>query len=301
MAAEKVSQDAPSVPRSGVAPTTRRALARAAFVQDLLGRIEAATGPWAVRFTHPDGAPVAEVLAVGGDLCLVRLVEGREPLGERLRQRHPEAATAIGAAVAKARAEGRPLGDALADLGAMPASLVREALLDQFVEGLGALAATEGGVREVGLSIGRSVSAPPSAFAPVEIYRRAMTVLAAPTDDLATRYFDQYAERAARAVLVGHGASAGGAPVVVATRGFELPSVAEATAVARHVDRMARPTALFAAGEAARAVHANGRGVDLIAIAGRDQSALFLGLDPITRPRVLDRLWRGDEAARRPG
>jgi hypothetical protein len=300
MAAEKSAPQ--TSPQRAPTPAARAAPpCRAALVQELLRRVEATTAAWAVRFTRGDDRPLGELLAVDGGLCLVRLAERREPLGELLRKRHPEAAGAIASALANARAEQRPLGAALADLGAVPSALVRDALLDQFAQGLVTIATAEGGPPvEVPLSVTRPVTTALSAFPPVEVQRRAIAALHTPLDDVAGRAFEEHSDRAKRAVLVLHGALAGGAPVVVAARGFTPRSVADCADLARWVDRVVRPTALVASGETPRVVRAGGVGCEVLGVASRAQCALFFGLDPLTRTRVLDRLWREDATRGRP-
>jgi hypothetical protein len=242
-----------------------------------------------MRFAGPDDRPVGEVLWSSGQLCLVALAEKRAPLGERLRERHPEMADAIRAALARAKSTRRPLGEALAELGAAPSEVVKDVLLDQFAEGLAALAGlSRGHLHEEAMSMHpERLAVSLSAFPALAVYWRTVPHVVPAAADVASRCFDELAPEAERAALIAYGPETGGAPLPVATRGFTPASVAELARLGRFVETIARPPALDLAGDVPTLVHLDRSDDGALGIAGPSHCALLVGVRPRVRAQAI--------------
>ena len=271
-----------SPPRS-----SRRARACADFIVDVLGRIEDTPDTQALRFTRMDDAPVGEILSTGGQLCLVS-AEGQISLGARLRERCPESAEAIREALQGARAQSRPLREALTSLGAMRSALVRDTLLDHFAEGLCALG-DAGDLVEGVHSSSRRLATIISAFPTIEVYWRAVSRLAPVVEDAAKACFDELGAEAERAVLISRTGAAEGTPLLVAVHGFAPTSVAEIARISRFTANMIRPPALAAAGIQPQVLCCAAQDDGILGIAAETQAALLVGVPAALRARAVGR------------
>lgn len=279
----------PSSCRRVLRRSTEVRLSPALFLSDLLGRIErSGTSTYSMLFEAGDERRLGEILISNREICLVALQDGGTSLGTRLLQRDPGVAEAAREALGRARAEGRPLADALAALGSATSERIRGALLELIAEGLSAIAcAAPRGLIETCLSASqRRVSSILSAFPVEEVYWRAVAQLAPPGGCAAARCYAELAELAASAVLV---APSEGEPVPIAARGLPSLSIAEILQLGRAVEQTACSPALLAAGLSPRLTLVKSSSDAILCVTSADRIALLTGLDTVAQARALGR------------
>lgn len=279
----------PSSYRRVLRRSTEVRLSPALFLLDLLGRIErSGTSVYSMLFETGAERPLGEILISNREICLVALQDGGIPLGARLLQRDPATAAAAREALGRARAEGRPLADALAALGSATSERIRGALLELIAEGLAAIAgASPLGLIETCLSASqRRVSSILSAFPVDEVYWRAVRQLVPPGDSAAVRCYVELAELAESAVLV---SSSEGEPVPIAARGLPSLSIAEILQLGRAALQTACSPALIAAGLAPRLTLLKSERDAILCVTSADRIALLTGFEPTKLARALGR------------
>ncbi len=277
----------------GVPSSRRRALSRfehkdlspESFILDLLSRIEASETPATVMFCSHDGTPFAELLTSPGRICLAALHEGQVPLGVRLAERSPERAIAIKQALVEAKASGRRLGEVLLELGAVSSAHIREAILDQIVEGVIEIArAARRGIIESAIAIEpQRPSSPSSAFEPMDVYFRAMRALASSNDDVAVRFYrDHEGSGDWGALLVRRDV-----PLLIEARGALVSTVQELGRASRVIEQIVRSPALIAAGVEPLITLIETSTDSFLCLATLDHIALVGGLSSEERARTL--------------
>jgi hypothetical protein len=278
-----------TAPTSGVrlsAVTANAGRSPATLLTGTLERVARTTGTELLAFSTPQSDRLGELLHSRGQVCLMRLKTGQLPLGQRLKERHPETAAAVGEALTVAKAEGRPLGDVLIGLGSVDSGKIREALLDQIADGFVELGrAAPSGVRESAASfIGRPLSSVLSGFSPAEIYWRTIPRLLPALDDAAGLAFEQLAGPCRKAVLF---SIDGDRLIPTQATGVDLGSLEGVVQIGRRVEQFAHAPALKSAGiEASMTVLRSPRGSVLLVLTP-DQIAMFGGLDQNGLGRAL--------------
>lgn len=255
---------------------------------DLLERIEATPETQAFILTRHDERTVGEIVSSDRHVCMVTLAEDQLPLSSRLRALDTPLSEAIRDALAKARLDGRPLGEALMALGAQARDVVRRALRDQFIEGIAMLARFEpDDLVEVVLSSSRRIPTLLTAFPPLDVYWGASSHFGSAVMDAAKRCFDELGSEVDRAALIACGPETGGASMLVGTRGFWPTSIAEVVKVGCLAERILRPPAFVASSEEPSVVSL-GRADDImLAIASTSHRALLVGVRPEIRAKAI--------------
>ena len=228
-----------------------------------------------VAFETTSAERVGEILFSRGEVCLVATSRGSMSLGARLSKQHPETATLVRRAVVSARAEGRPISDVIRDIGGADSERIREALLDQIVEGLCEISrVAPAGVVEQILSVStRHLSSVLAGFTPEAVYSRAVREIVPVVDDAASRCHAELAPGARMAVLCVRTA-AGVLPV--AHKGVPCESVRALLALGRSLEQIAAPAALMAADVQPSLLHF-GRGQDAVLIVSTGAQIAMLG------------------------
>lgn len=286
----------PPPPSSRVRPAVRREIVEARparFLLELLAGVERRAGAHSIAFDAPDGRRVGEVLTIDGQIGLVALAEGQIPLGVRLRDRNPGAALDVQRALKRARAEGRPIGSVLLEIGGVGAAEIRAAMLDQIADGLAEIArAAPGGLLELlaPLSARRATSLL-SAFAPAEAYWHAVRQLEPPLDDKAACCFRELAPQAGAAVLAAR-RSGDDAWLPVATAALAPLSLAEVEQLGQALAQIAQPPALSAAGITPELVVFRAESESVVCVCSGRQVAVLGGLDAMASVRVLGQACR---------
>jgi hypothetical protein len=250
----------------------------ARFLIETLERVSQTAGTELLAFSAGGGERLGELLHSGGQLCLMKLTKGQQPLGMRLQQRYPETAVAVSEALSIAREQGRPLGEVLLGLGKVASDKVREALLDQIADGFVEVgrAAIAGVSESCAMVNARRLSSVLSGFSPAEVYWRTMPRLLPPGDDAAGQCFDRLAVPGRMAVLL---SASGGSLFPIRSVGVELGSLAKVVLIGRRVEQLALAPALRSAGvEASLTVLGSSQGSVLL-VNGGGQIAMFGGLD----------------------
>ncbi len=258
----------------------------ATFLVDVLERAEASRSTELVAFETPSLDRIGELLFSHGEVCLVALSQGQVSLGSRLARLHPDTATVVRRAVAAARAEGRPLSDALAELEGADSQRIREALLDQIAEGLCELGrAAPDGLFESSLSAStRHLSSVLAGFPPAAVYWRAMPLLLPPVEDAAAACHRELAPGAGISVLLAR-TEEGCLPIVAS--GLPPGRVADIVALGRQIHQIADPPALLAADVRPSVVMLSVAGDAVLVVSTTRQIAMLGDLGQGGRQRAL--------------
>lgn len=247
---------------------------------ELLERVERMRGTQSITVAAADGRVVGEVLVSEGQVGLVALADGQMPLSARLRRRDPAAADSVQAALRRARAEGRPLGAVLHEIGGAEAAQIRGALLDQIAEGLATIAQEAAGGLEVwstplSTHSARSVL---SAFPAAEVYWRTVARILPACADAATRCLRAIDGHGGPSLLVA--VDAGGDVPIEASGGLEALPLADLAEARGALDAFARPPLLAVAGGEPRfSVRRAGAGDSIACVSSGAQVAILGGLD----------------------
>lgn len=228
-----------------------------------------------VAFETASAERIGEILFSRGELCLVATSRGSMSLGARLSRQHPETATLVRRAVVAARAEGRPISDVLRDIGGADSERIRDALLEQIVEGLCEISrVAPTGVVEQSLSVStRHLSSVLAGFSPAAVYSRAIPEIVPIVDDAASRCHNELAPSARMAILC---ARTEAGPLPVAHKGVPCESVRALLAMARSLEQIASPPALLAADVEPSLMHF-GRAQDAVIIVSTGAQIAMLG------------------------
>jgi len=262
------------------------------FLFELLAAIEDSRGTHSIAFMRDGGGLVGEVLTSGGQVRLVALADGQIPLGERLRQQNPAVAHSVARALRRARAEGRPLGEILIELGSVASDEIRAALLAQIADGLAAIArASSSTLAELTTPLSsRRLTSQLSSFPVAEIYWHAMAALAPPQDDPVGRCFQALAPLAGNAVLAARWLDRDDW-LPIAVSGLPQHSLSDVAQLGHDLAHAASPTASWTAGSVPRlSLLKSGQGSEAEAKASvaSDRHLLVLGgMDTATSMRVL--------------
>lgn len=289
----------PPPPSSRVRPAVRREIAEdrpARFLLDLLAGVERRAGAHSIAFDAPDGRRVGEVLTIDGQIGLVALAEGQIPLGVRLRDRNPRVALDVQRALKKARAEGRPIGSVLLEIGCVGAAEIRAAMLDQIADGLAEIArAAPGGLLELlaPLSARRATSLL-SAFAPAEAYWHTVRQLEPPLADEAACCFRELTPMAGTAVLAARRSGDDAWLPIDARMSAELASLslADLEQLGQALAQIAQPPALSAAGITPELMVLRTEVESMVCVSSGRQVAVLGGLDAMASVRVLGQVCR---------
>ncbi|MFO0590926.1 MAG: hypothetical protein U0441_25510 [Polyangiaceae bacterium] len=260
--------------------------ASTSFILDVLRRAEASRATEVVAFETGASERIGELLFSHGEVCLVATSRGQISLGARLSRSHPDTAEEVRRSVASARRDGRPIADALRDIGGAHSDRIRAALLDQIVEGLCDIgSASLGGLQQASLSASpRHLSSVLAGFRPAVVCCRVLSRLLPVCDDAAARCYEELGPSARVAVL---GARSGGDVFPVRHEGAARGDLSDLFAMGAYLRQLADPPAFLAA-EIKPSLMMFGRADDAaLVVSTGAQVALLGGFDKNARRLAL--------------
>ena len=244
----------------------------------------------------PDGSRF-DLVAGAGRLRFVAGGSTEERLGTQLERLYPEMARLIPDALARSRAERRPLGEVLIDTGGPRAELaVRGALKAQMVKRLLHLAAlTPPGVEAHFEALKAAVDARLS-FGAFEAYLACAKALTPTPLDVAHRAAAEVGSRARTSLVVLH-ERAGEPAVVLAASGLTTPSFDGLDRALRHLSAMVGPPGATNAGDSLQLAALGTTRHWRVVVVGAACAALLDDVDDETAASLLARVLERPPAA----